>query len=142
MIAYLYECPATGRLVKASAPPEGITCAEMPADHSVNDYVLIDGEAVPLPPRPGVWAVFDRETRAWVDPRSAADLAAEIEARWAALRVKRDRRLTHCDWTQVTDNALTSEKREEWRQYRQALRDLPEITTDPAMPVWPVPPNE
>lgn len=142
MIAYLYESPATGRLVKASAPPEDIPFAEMPADGNVNDYVLIDSEAVKLPDRPGPWAVFDPQTRAWIDPRDDADFAAEAEARWSALRIERDRRLSACDWTQMPDNALTEAQREAWRIYRQALRDLPEGTVDPAAPAWPNQPIE
>lgn len=35
----------------------------------------------------------------------------------------------------------TPEKVQEWRTYRQALRDLPSITEDPANPVWPVQPS-
>lgn len=56
---------------------------------------------------------------------------------WSEARQTRTELLSRCDWTQVGDVALTDEKREEWRVYRQALRDvttLPDIT-------WPVPPN-
>ena len=35
----------------------------------------------------------------------------------------------------------TPEKKQEWLDYRQALRDLPTVTEDPANPVWPVPPE-
>ena len=33
-------------------------------------------------------------------------------------------------------------KQTEWIEYRQALRDLPDNTEDPANPVWPVRPDE
>ena len=33
-------------------------------------------------------------------------------------------------------------KQTEWIEYRQALRDLPTATEDPANPVWPVRPDE
>lgn len=35
----------------------------------------------------------------------------------------------------------TPEKRQEWLNYRQALRDLPSVTTDPENPIWPTPPT-
>jgi hypothetical protein len=35
----------------------------------------------------------------------------------------------------------TPEARQAWVDYRQALRDLPANTEDPANPVWPVPPE-
>jgi len=35
----------------------------------------------------------------------------------------------------------TPEARQAWLDYRQALRDLPTVTEDPANPVWPVPPE-
>lgn len=36
----------------------------------------------------------------------------------------------------------TLAKQTEWIEYRQALRDLPTVTEDPANPVWPVRPDE
>lgn len=33
--------------------------------------------------------------------------------------------LTDTDWTQVTDNSLTTETRQAWASYRQELRDFP-----------------
>ena len=43
--------------------------------------------------------------------------------------------LTECDWTQSRDLVLSND--EEWKKYRQALRDLP--STDPI--VWPTEPS-
>lgn len=52
-----------------------------------------------------------------------------------ALRAERDRLLAASDWTQLPDAPLADEQRTAWRDYRQALRDLPE-TGD-----WPAPPS-
>ena len=60
----------------------------------------------------------------------------EIERNWAGLRKRRDRRLEETDWCGNSDVTMT----DEMRAYRQALRDLPANTTDPANPVWPVKP--
>lgn len=82
------------------------------------------------------------------------DEEAETRRQWAeheagrpardmmALRRERDRRLAACDWTQVADAALTPEKIAQWRNYRQALRDLPARTLEPGRPAWPTEPEK
>ena len=58
------------------------------------------------------------------------------------LRRKRNVLLQRCDWAvSVSDSPLTQEKIDEWKVYRQALRDLPNNTEDPVNPVWPTPPQ-
>ena len=55
----------------------------------------------------------------------------------AALRKKRNRLLAETDYLALSDVTLSSEM----TTYRQALRDLPANTTDPANPVWPAKPE-
>ena len=57
---------------------------------------------------------------------------------WVLVRRLRNSRLTACDWTQLPDSPLTTEKKAEWAVYRQALRD---ITTqeNPREIVWATP---
>jgi hypothetical protein len=57
------------------------------------------------------------------------------------LRIKRDILLQKCDWVLVPDTPLSQEKIDEWKVYRQALRDLPTNTEDPENPNWPTPPK-
>ena len=77
--------------------------------------------------------------------------AEALNASWCALRSERDRRLDatdklmrrHAD--QVEMNATTTLSAGEYSElltYRQALRDLPELTPDPLNPDWPVYPIE
>ncbi len=54
----------------------------------------------------------------------------------AALRIERDALLAASDWVMLPDAPLTDTQRASWREYRQALRDLP----DTPEPVWPTPP--
>jgi hypothetical protein len=68
--------------------------------------------------------------------------AQEGVVAWAELRTARNLRLTDCDWTQLGDAQLTAAQVTEWQTYRQALRDLPSTTLDPAEPEWPTPPEE
>lgn len=64
-----------------------------------------------------------------VDPEK---YLAKEERLWATLRAKRNELLAESDWTQVADAPLSVEKKEAWRAYRQALRDLPRQVVD----VW------
>ena len=55
----------------------------------------------------------------------------------AALRAKRNQLLAETDYLALSDVTLSTEMAE----YRQALRDLPANTSDPANPTWPVKPS-
>ena len=58
------------------------------------------------------------------------------------LRTKRNTLLDQTDKYIVADYPHpTPESRQAWLDYRQALRDLPSTSEDPANPVWPVPPE-
>ena len=62
---------------------------------------------------------------------------------WLALRSERDSRLKESDLYVMPDRwvSYSNERQTEWSNYRQALRDLPQNTTDPFNPVWPVKPE-
>lgn len=71
---------------------------------------------------------------------------------WEELREIRNYKLSECDWTQLPNAPLTDEQVILWAEYRQELRDLPELITDPKPliaaiesgeihPDWPVPPQ-
>ena len=64
---------------------------------------------------------------------------AEADTQWVSVRGERDRKLLACDWTQLDDVPLTSEKKAEWETYRQALRDITN-QPDPFNITWPTPP--
>ena len=59
------------------------------------------------------------------------------EHKWKDFRQERNRRLAEVDWIFSTDYHIPDQMRDEWTRYRQALRDLPSVTTDPENPVWP-----
>ena len=56
---------------------------------------------------------------------------------WLWFRQQRNQLLQETDYLALSDSTLT----DEMRTYRQALRDLPANTADPANPVWPVKPG-
>ena len=55
------------------------------------------------------------------------------------MRDKRDRLLRQSDWTQGSD--VPDAIKTPYATYRQALRDLPANTSDPANPTWPTKPG-
>jgi hypothetical protein len=58
------------------------------------------------------------------------------------LRTKRNTLLEQTDRYATLDYPHSNlEVQQTWFDYRQALRDLPTVTEDPANPVWPVPPE-
>jgi len=66
--------------------------------------------------------------------------AAHLEGlRNQFIRPKRDELLLKSDWTQNTDSPLSYEKKEEWKTYRQLLRDLT-LHSDPENVNWPTEP--
>ena len=56
---------------------------------------------------------------------------------WERLRLRRNTLIADCDWRMVADSPFDTVA---WREYRQALRDLPENTVDPRQAVWPTSP--
>ena len=68
-----------------------------------------------------------------------AEQAAAAPAKWTKLlRRERNKRLAESDYLGLPDLGGFSA---EMTAYRQALRDLPANTADPANPVWPVKPG-
>lgn len=96
-------------------PDEG--CAFIEGDFNDERFKVVDGVPVPIDPPPNGMGVSS-------DP-------------WQQLRANRNMLLSASDWTQLPDAPVD---RSAWAEYRQALRDLPDQTTDPLNPVWPTPP--
>ena len=61
----------------------------------------------------------------------------QVEADWVDLREKRNEELQKTDYFAMQDVVMS----DEMRAYRQALRDLPANTEDPANPLWPTKPE-
>ena len=67
------------------------------------------------------------------------------------LREERDKRLTACDWVVAKHTEHGKMGPEDWKRYRQALRDLPSISYRPELDefgnlkmdsvAWPTPPE-
>lgn len=78
-------------------------------------------------------------TTKWVleDGAIVAPASPSTEESMSRLRSERNYLLSKTDYLALADSTLT----DEMRTYRQALRDLPANTSDPANPTWPVKPS-
>lgn len=79
---------------------------------------------------------FTPEQEAQRDAEIAAWEAGESDRKASAIREERNRLLTESDWRALTDQTLT----DEWRDYRQALRDISSQEGFPDSVVWPTVP--
>lgn len=62
----------------------------------------------------------------FVDPDTLRNLDDEKKYILAKIRHKRNEFLYESDWTQVNDVPFSESKKEEWKKYRQELRDITE----------------
>lgn len=76
-----------------------------------------------------VWNIVDA---------SAAEISERTTNQIFLIRVKRNKLLAECDWTQVADSPVDQEA---WKAYRKALRDVPEQSGFPWNITWPVKPE-
>ena len=95
----------------------------------------------------------------WLDKAQTVPTEEELDAKLTELqaaephrllREERDKRLTACDWVVAKHTEHGKMVPEDWKIYRQALRDLPNISYRPEMDggmlkmdsvAWPTPPE-
>ena len=74
----------------------------------------------------------------WLDKTQTKPTEDEINAKVAELetaeplrllRIERNKLIAETDWTQLKDISLDSIREKNWKDYRQALRDLPSNST-------------
>lgn len=70
----------------------------------------------------------------------AFDAEVSLDLRWDVVRRKRNKLLAACDWTQLVDSPLSTEDKDAWATYRQALRNVPQQQVEPEDVVWPTSP--
>lgn len=70
--------------------------------------------------------------------KTSEELDQDVINKAARMRADRNKRLVDSDWTQLTDAPVN---KEEWAQYRQALRDLPDDASWPNID-FPLAPGE
>tara|TARA_Y100000361_G_scaffold137313_1_gene138643 strand:+ start:991 stop:1401 length:411 start_codon:yes stop_codon:yes gene_type:complete len=114
---------------------------------------LNNGWAVEYADENGVYGMGDplsgAERLLWED-EGEAPVQADLEKEkpiiknilgFQKLRYDRDIKLAETDWVVTKANETGIAESNEWKTYRQALRDLPSNTTDPFNPTWPTKPS-
>lgn len=114
-------------------------------DSQIHDVLPVDARAVTVETHAQLMEMQGEGHRIVAndngDPVAAPPLPLTTQAQLAALRQRRDRMLSACDHTQIPDVPMTDVLRAQWAAYRQALRDLPELTADLGAIAWPSPPT-
>ena len=99
------------------------------------EYYRKDDKWVHRGPRTTPSHKWSTDTNSWV---------FNSEDFWAGIRAERDQKLFVCDWTQMSDAALTATQKTSWATYRQALRDVPAANSNVKLKAditWPTPPK-
>ena len=131
MNKFAFIDPSTGEILNIRMPYvvpenwednaviEGLIVKQLDAD--INNSAWISGkiwsglEWVTKPARPSERHTWTSE--GWVEVINEED-------EWVRIRFERQNLLFSSDWTQANDSPLTDAQKEEWRTYRQALRDV------------------
>ena len=80
-----------------------------------------------------------QEHDTWDGEKWAEDTAAKEAAQWGRIRSQRDGKLSDTDWAVLPDSPHDTQA---VRDYRQALRDLPQTYQTPDAVIWPNNPIE
>jgi hypothetical protein len=109
----------TGSCADSDFERQGEFVMEGTADDS-SQYIE-NGQIVDMPPRPSDSHFFDYTNKSWKFNQGYAE---------SIIRGKRDHLLSLSDWTQMPDVSMSDEVREQWKVYRQALRDITQQPLD------------
>lgn len=67
--------------------------------------------------------------------------SATTGEKWTRIRAYRNLLLSDCDKTQISDNPMPETNKKAWRDYRQALRDIPSVYANPDDVIFPTSPG-
>lgn len=98
------------------------------ATADISTHYVRNGKVKLIPPAPSTW--HDWDGAKWTDLRSRDEIGAAIRDRRAQL-------LTSSDWSMLPDSPLSDEAKENWKQYRQRLRDITNEAQYPHAVTWP-----
>jgi hypothetical protein len=119
-----------------------------------SNQLLAEWDVFPVKPTQGPSVDYTKNVKEGVPVKQGADwvqvwevtnatpseIADRTNQQANSVRSERDQKLAACDWTQLPDAPVTSEKWSEWAEYRQALRDVPQQSNFPWSVTWPLQP--
>ena len=109
---------------------EGEPTTKEEFESSYREQIGTDGDMAIMSSDPSEWKLNWEQVKAKVDELS-------VTQPFEQLRIDRDNLLKETDWMANSDVTMS----DAWKTYRQALRDLPSNTSDPANPTWPTKPS-
>lgn len=132
-------------LIAAGVEPEGLypcVCSRQQIADELYDVRAYDDDVIDGHFR--CWTCISHQDR--IEQAEAAEATTPAPS-WSAecqlgnqRRAERQQLLAVCDWTQTMDAPLSPDRRQEWADYRQALRDITETVASPDLVVWPITP--
>lgn len=85
------------------------------------EFYRKDGAWVYRGAKPTTYHKWDTTNERWI---------TDTVALWEQIRFERDQRLAASDWTQMPDVSFEEIIQDEWRIYRQSLREIPQTFSD------------
>jgi hypothetical protein len=105
---------------------------------SNNEYVAYTSEQRALKDnRPYYPAKWSNNTMSWEDLRSSQE---KLDQQWYIVKSQRDQLLQESDWRVIKASDTGVPISQNWKDYRQALRDIT-TQSDPFNIIWPTPPT-
>lgn len=114
--------------------PNGFNIIEGRYDHLSQRVDVNTGKVVDYqPPQPSPNHKWDAITKRWLYVKTDADIAAEV-------RLQRGRLIAQSDWLITRQQETGMPIPNEWKAYRQALRDITKQQGFPRNINWPITP--
>ena len=126
-ISWIHDCDTL-----RTAIPKNVAILSLDPDAKFTSFDELDGKGEQI-----IWDsdnAKDQPTDEAIAAEQARLLALEP---MRMLRRNRDALLAETDWMGNSDVTMS----DEWKAYRQALRDMPATESDPSNPTWPTKPS-
>ena len=85
----------------------------------------------------GVRVPFTPDEEATRDAEEAKELAEYPKRLWEGIKQKRNQLLKESDWIDLPNSTVNKNKKQEWLNYRQKLRDIPQKFKNSENIKWP-----
>ena len=91
---------------------------------------------------PAVHGGYNKINNVWTDVWSLVPFTEQeiLDAKWQTIRTHRNFLLRQTDWTQLNNVIISNEEKLLWIEFRQNLRDIPQLFSSPdevSMPAYP-----
>tara|TARA_R100000656_G_C3871173_1_gene112213 strand:- start:53 stop:478 length:426 start_codon:yes stop_codon:yes gene_type:complete len=134
----------TGNVVSVISTETDAATYSIAADLGSSNLSAIDVAWTEIPNTLSLYRVIDGEVIETGSESVVIDFSIVNADALQQTRSQRNSLLRQSDWTVLEDSPLTETKKDEWKVYRQTLRDIPQTNsaiTDFSEVVWPTEPT-